>query len=178
MIHNFINIFGKKFDRLLVIDNAPSNKYGTAMWKCKCDCGKERIVSGVDLRAGKHKSCGCLKSEINKIGKRKKPFWWLYYKMSYVSKKSKKDFNISYDEYLKFTEVTNCHYCNTSIVWKPHFEKDVKCGYNLDRKDNHLGYSKENCVVCCSVCNHVKGNIFTYDEMLILGKTINEIRKI
>ena len=35
--------------------------------------------------------------------------------------------------------------------------------YNLDRKDNSIGYSKNNCVVCCSTCNYIKGDKFTYE---------------
>ena len=28
------------------------------MWKCRCSCGKLGLVSGYDLKNGKHKSCG------------------------------------------------------------------------------------------------------------------------
>lgn len=34
------------------------------MWFCVCDCGKERIVRGNDLRNGKTKACGCLQKEV------------------------------------------------------------------------------------------------------------------
>lgn len=37
--------------------------------------------------------------------------------------------------------------------------------------NNSTGYSKENCVVCCSVCNTFKSDKFTYTEMLKLGET-------
>lgn len=29
------------------------------MWRCKCDCGTEKIVSGGNLRSGQSQSCGC-----------------------------------------------------------------------------------------------------------------------
>ena len=41
-------------------------------------------------------------------------------------------------ESLGLTEEEKCHYCGAELR-----------GYNLDRKDNTKGYSKENCVVCC-----------------------------
>jgi hypothetical protein len=49
--------------------------------------------------------------------------------------------------------------------------------YNLDRKDNSKGYTKSNCCVCCSICNAVKSDRFTHEEMVKLGHTIRAIRK-
>lgn len=34
------------------------------MWKCKCDCGNEHVVSGGNLKSGDVKSCGCLAHEV------------------------------------------------------------------------------------------------------------------
>lgn len=31
------------------------------MWKCKCDCGNELVVSGNNLKGNNTKSCGCVK---------------------------------------------------------------------------------------------------------------------
>jgi hypothetical protein len=35
---------------------------GKSMWKCKCDCGNEKIVYGGHLENGHTKSCGCFRS--------------------------------------------------------------------------------------------------------------------
>lgn len=48
--------------------------------------------------------------------------------------------------------------------------------YNLDRKDNSKGYSIKNCVVCCTVCNLTRGNRFTYEQFLEIGKLLSELR--
>lgn len=37
---------GLRFGRLLVLERAGTSKARTAMWLCKCDCGKTCIVSG------------------------------------------------------------------------------------------------------------------------------------
>jgi hypothetical protein len=29
----------------------------------------------------------------------------------------------------------------------------------IDRKDNNLGYTEENCVSCCAICNRAKGTL-------------------
>ena len=64
-VHNLIDLTGQRFGRL-VVDHRystanPANK-GT-FWVCKCDCGREVAVAGNSLRAGRTKSCGCLKND-------------------------------------------------------------------------------------------------------------------
>ena len=67
--HNFKDLTGQKFGRLKVIERVDNNKYGKAMWKCRCVCGNEVIVVGYHLRGGHTKSCGCLQKE--EVRKRK-----------------------------------------------------------------------------------------------------------
>jgi 5-methylcytosine-specific restriction endonuclease McrA len=47
----------------------------------------------------------------------------------------------------------------------------------IDRKDNSKGYIKENIVLACRRCNNIKGDYFTEQEMLEIGKIISR-RKI
>ena len=61
----FIDLTGKKINRLTVIGKG--TKHGKEWyWKCRCECGNECEVSGGSLRAGRTKSCGCLKKESDK----------------------------------------------------------------------------------------------------------------
>lgn len=55
------DLTGKVFGRLTVIEFSHKNKHGNLHWKCKCECGTEKVVSAGDLRSGHVKSCGCLK---------------------------------------------------------------------------------------------------------------------
>ncbi len=66
------NEIGNKYGYLTVIARAPNSKDGRAMWKCKCDCGKEVVVSGKNLRSGNTKSCGCLHTEKLRAIRREK----------------------------------------------------------------------------------------------------------
>lgn len=59
-----IDLTGQKFGRLSVIGRTPNNKAGRTMWKCRCDCGNERVVMGKSLRNGHTQSCGCLNKEV------------------------------------------------------------------------------------------------------------------
>ena len=54
---------GLRFGRLVVIEQAGNAKHGGALWKCRCDCGSEKIVRGADLRNGHTQSCGCIHTE-------------------------------------------------------------------------------------------------------------------
>lgn len=58
-----INEIGNVYGYLTVIERAPNNKDGRAMWKCKCKCGNEVIVLGKHLRSGNTQSCGCYQKE-------------------------------------------------------------------------------------------------------------------
>jgi hypothetical protein len=62
---------------------------------------------------------------------------------------------LTYDNFLAFTEIKKCHYCGEPVDWQP-YNKQTS---NLDRKDNTKGYGVENCVVCCGTCNKMKRNM-------------------
>lgn len=62
----FIDLKGKKFNRLLVIEKKPEKHYGEFQWLCQCDCGNTVVVSGANLRTNHTKSCGCLQVEMAK----------------------------------------------------------------------------------------------------------------
>lgn len=54
-----IDIHGKRFGRLTVLAKASESR----KWLCQCDCGRDVLVIGGNLRNGSSKSCGCLALE-------------------------------------------------------------------------------------------------------------------
>ena len=50
---------GQRFGRLTVLSRSENDRHRKACWLCQCDCGNQTIVTGVKLRQGKTKSCGC-----------------------------------------------------------------------------------------------------------------------
>lgn len=58
-----IDLTGQKFNRLKVIEDSSIKKAGQILWRCECDCGKEKLIRAYDLKSGKQKSCGCLNAE-------------------------------------------------------------------------------------------------------------------
>lgn len=61
-----LNLIGKRFGNLEVLERAENNKRGNTQWLCKCDCGKVVVVDGYGLAHGRNTTCGCA---INKKGK-------------------------------------------------------------------------------------------------------------
>ena len=51
------------FCQLVAIEKRPPLNSGARKWKCRCDCGGERLAASYNLRRGKTKSCGCLSRE-------------------------------------------------------------------------------------------------------------------
>lgn len=58
-----VDIDGFKFGRLRVVGfvGVINRK---AFWKCVCKCGVRKIVSGLNLRTGVTRSCGCIHTEM------------------------------------------------------------------------------------------------------------------
>lgn len=55
-----VDLKGKRFEYLFVLDRAGSTKNGKALWKCLCNCGNISYVTTDKLLSGKTVSCGCL----------------------------------------------------------------------------------------------------------------------
>jgi hypothetical protein len=162
------DLSGKVFGRWKVLSKVPKDhaKYNKhALYLCQCSCGSSlRIVSAISLRSKHSKSCGCL--QIEAVSKR--PFESLYNRIR--THNPSVGVSLTYKEYLKLTNICFCHYCKAEVNWK-------STAYNLDRKDNSLGYSKKNCVVCCGSCNRTKGDRFTYEEFMLIAKVSRRINR-
>jgi|JFJP01.1.fsa_nt_gi hypothetical protein len=67
------DMLGVRKGKLVAIAPAPT-KDGQRYWLCKCDCGKETILSTKELgpRSGRS-SCGCIREEAIQNAKKWKP---------------------------------------------------------------------------------------------------------
>lgn len=59
-----IDLTGQRFGRLTVVERAGTNADGKATWRCKCECGAEKVLPGRDMRNGRIRSCLCLRKEM------------------------------------------------------------------------------------------------------------------
>ena len=74
-----------------------------------------------------------------------------------------------------------CYYCGIEEkdffrIWGKFYGGKTR-GQKLevDRRDNEKGYTLENCVLACSICNNAKSDKFTDEEFKKVGKSIKQI---
>ena len=121
--YNFIDLTGRKFGRLTVIKRSYPNKWGNAMWLCRCKCGREKIIVSNSLRRGNTKSCGCLHKEttIKQIiyrTTRKKPII-LTHQISRIINKNPTTLRHQVSRIIKKNPITLIHQVSNIIKKKP-----------------------------------------------------------
>lgn len=65
------------------------------------------------------------------------------------------DFKLSFPDYKRLKKKKTCHYTGISFSKEKHSDFQQ----TIDRKDSNIGYTKENCVVCCLLVNRLKENL-------------------
>ncbi len=63
------DLTGDVYGKLTVLRFAGQNKHGISLWLCQCECGTEKVVNSMGMRAGKIKSCGCHRAAALKAGR-------------------------------------------------------------------------------------------------------------
>jgi 5-methylcytosine-specific restriction endonuclease McrA len=161
-----VDLIGKTYGCWTVISlvSKPSSNLHHCKWLCRCICGETKVRTGSNVKKSKHiQGCHC------GFSNRSRPYEALYNTIANLAKRRHLEVSLSYEEYLEFTKTEECHYCGEILLWKAFGKMN---GHKLDRKDNSLGYSLENCVVCCPRCNRAKSNHFTYEEWVQIGALI------
>jgi len=111
----------------------------------------------------------------NKCAQRKRPFESIYTSLTRSDNYTPKNSTLTYEEFLQFTKIQHCHYCTTEIKWTEFRGSTDLKRYYLDRKNSGLGYHMYNVVACCSSCNYLKSDKFTYEEFMLLGPALREV---
>ena len=58
-----IDLTGKRFGRLLVLEDTGRRSNHSVVWRCRCDCGKLTDAASYDIIHGRIVSCGCYAAE-------------------------------------------------------------------------------------------------------------------
>jgi len=138
-------MIGRRFTRLLVLEQDGKGANGF-LYSCQCDCGTVKTISGPLLRDGKVKSCGCLKSEM-------------------IAQKNMTHGKSDSSAYQSWQAMKNRCLNPNQPAYKNYGGRGIKIcaawfdfdafykdmgdrpkGTTLERKDNNLGYNKENCI--------------------------------
>lgn len=145
-----IEMRGKKFGRLTVIEYAGTKGRRRTLWKCSCDCGNTVVVDGDHLRSGHTKSCGCINKErIAKLNY-KNGFANTRLQYAYLNMKNrclrKNHHEYSYYGARGITicdEWLGCKGFENFCVWA--ISNGYRDDLSIDRIDNDKGYSPDNC---------------------------------
>jgi len=165
-----VDLVGQTFGcwKVISLHGKPSSNLHHCQWTCECECGLRKIRTGSNLKKSINvRGCHCGFSH------RKRPYEALYNTLLKLAERRNLPVQLSYEEYLEFTQQKECHYCGEPLFWYPY---NTMNGHKLDRKDHRDWYYKENCVVCCPRCNRAKSNHFSYDEWVQIGALIRSWR--
>jgi len=171
--HNFKDLTGQRFGRLVAQKSVKKEKSKDRAysWVCICDCGSTATVHTSHLSTGHTKSCGCAQLEATRkaigFSSRQRTL------RDYKTKANTRGFswNLSDEQFLLLT-AGKCHYCGLNPSNCCAASKNGSFTYSgIDRVDNAMGYTLENTVSCCKVCNWAKRDR-TQEEFLAWAERV------
>lgn len=141
------DMIGRKYGRFTVIQETNErDSSGSVIYVCKCECGNIRKLSTRILNDGQTVSCGCYKRDVkskfgNSVYKEHLYGVWINVKCRCYNKNEK-----CYHNY-GGRGITMCdEWRNNYLLFKKWaLEHGYKHGLWLDRINNDLGYSPDNC---------------------------------
>lgn len=137
-------------------------------WRVVCDCGRERTVSQHNIRSGNTTSCGYEPCADRYSTRRLPPgqvaATSIYTNYQRKAQKYGHEFSLTRDEFMAVTS-QNCTYCGSEPMncTKDRNGDGVFIYNGMDRVDSSRGYSFDNVVPCCVICNRAKSNL-TLDQ--------------
>ena len=180
------DLSGQTFGNLTAISVFSTDpKYKILLWKFKCLlCGGEYIGSGIDVKRGKVKSCGCKKNSKDKNG-----HWSgihdlygsTYHHYKYAAKKRNKEFTVTieylWDKYIQ--QDKKCPYTGIELILSTNKER-YENGYikrttfnaSLDRVDSSKGYIEGNVQWVYKSINTMKGQM-SHSEFINMCELIH-----
>jgi hypothetical protein len=140
-------------------------------------------------------SCGCYQKDSRFISPGLASVNDLYTVYKRAAKSRNHNFELTKEQFL-FLISENCHYCGSEP--KPYNKYCLKNGVpiklihrqksyeemisrswikanGIDRKNNEIGYTIENSVTCCIICNHAK-HTMPYDEFIVYLDRLTNFR--
>lgn len=135
----------QRFGRLLVVAEAPS-RLGRTYWLCRCDCGRETEVQRTHLIRGGTVSCGCYNRETfhlkgRRHGLRHTPEYTSFQSMHQRCENPRAT---SYDRY-GGRGIAVCERWADFANFIADMGPRPTLEHSLERINNNLGYSPENC---------------------------------
>jgi hypothetical protein len=184
---------GKKYRNLLVLEKLGTIN-GRYRVKVRCDCGKEKTIRIETMKSSK--SCGCAHSivwakhpkkmmenlkkgiDLIKLPLGESAFNSLLFDYKRGAQDRGYSFELTKEEFRELTKGT-CYYCDSppNNTKKGIYNNGPYIYSGIDRIDNTKGYSIDNCVSCCSICNYMKRDLSQNDFKKHITKMYNTLIK-
>lgn len=149
------DLTGKRFGKLSVIcrgkDHVQPSGAKQTTWRCVCDCGTVKEIPAYNLKVGKTRSCGCMRSEVGKLNithgaTANNKTERLYSIWSGMRDRCYREKSVSYKNY-GAKGITVCDEWRTDFAafrnWS--ISNGYADGLMIDRIENSKGYSPDNC---------------------------------
>jgi hypothetical protein len=143
---------GMVFGSLTVISRAASKNH-IACWNVECVCGAEIVVDSQALVGTHRKRCGndCpVYLEARAINTQMKT-----YKQG--AKERKLSWELSPEQFIQLIN-GDCFFCGAPPAQRQGYYRLVFTSNGIDRLDSSKGYTSDNCVTACKMCNVAKSN--------------------
>lgn len=160
----FVDRTGQRYGNLVAVRVEEATS-GDTRWLCRCDCGNEVSVGTKGLVRGTTVSCGCRwrqRPGVLAPGMAARNSVLAAYRASARSRAY--CWELSDDEFDRLT-AQDCFYCGAAPgnVAKGNGRAGDFTYNGIDRVHNDLGYTPENVVTACRICNVAKRDM-PYDE--------------
>lgn len=164
-----LNLLGKTNKNNIKVVGGPIRSYGTYRnavgWEMLCPFCNEIFIS-TSNRFKTISSCYNCRAETKKVSSEESTLKHLYSGVKGRRISKERGFDLTFDEFKKLVK-TSCHYCGSKgYVSKGHREWSAEVLVNgLDRIDSSSGYTYNNVVPCCRICNSAKSDM-EYDDFI------------
>jgi len=158
-------VVGQRFGMLFVVEARVKacGRHNASYLLCRCDCGKTAEISLSNLlHGGRVRTCGCTRRRPLKLTPQRSV---LNRRLSSYERGARErglEWTLPRE---KFDELllSPCFFCGASgavrfpIRRSTNNTEAVEVN-GIDRLDNRIGYTVENCVTCCKNCNQAKSD--------------------
>ena len=170
------DVTGQKFNKLIFLKYIRNDKFGKAIWLCKCECGKEKELNACSIKAGLTTSCGCNREKIGRKKGYKLISWGFFRKLRKSALSRDYEFNLTIEFLWELFEKQNklCAISGVPISLFPDSNRSRSQTASVDRIDSSKGYTIDNVQWVHKRINRLK-NILNTDELVFWADRICKI---
>lgn len=183
----FIDLSGKRFGKLTVLEYVKTKEKLQFVWKwkCRCDCGNFTFTRTKEFTKSKPVqscvSCGYKRTGNTNILPDNRSLRNRVYRVYKRGAQNRGyNFDLTFEEVMKLIQM-DCHYCGSKPQEMEGEKNQSKTSIpflrnGIDRKDNKLGYTNTNVIPCCKRCNLMKLDINYQDFISHIEKIHNHLK--